>query len=57
MGKRKQYTLMIIPGSNSRVRKFVISEKILKVGVVLAGVLSVAQQESPAEDPAHDELP
>jgi murein DD-endopeptidase MepM/ murein hydrolase activator NlpD len=38
MVKKKQYTLMIIPGSNSRVRKFIISEKILKGGVVLAGV-------------------
>jgi len=38
MVKKKQYTLMIIPGSNSRVRKFIISERILKGGIVLAGV-------------------
>jgi murein DD-endopeptidase MepM/ murein hydrolase activator NlpD len=42
MVKKKQYTLMIVPSSNRRVRKFVISEKILKAGVVLAGVLSMA---------------
>ena len=37
--KKKQYTLMIVPSTNSQVRKFVISEKILKGTVVLAGIL------------------
>ncbi len=39
--KKKQYTLMIVPSSNSRVRKFVVSEKILKGAVVAAGLFSM----------------
>jgi hypothetical protein len=33
---------MIIPSSNSRVRKFVVSEKFLKAGIALAGIMSMA---------------
>jgi len=39
VAKKKQYTLMIVPSTNSQVRKFVVSEKILKGAVVLAGIL------------------
>lgn len=42
MTKKKQYTLMIIPSSNSQVRKFVVSEKIVKGAVVLTGLISMA---------------
>jgi murein DD-endopeptidase MepM/ murein hydrolase activator NlpD len=40
--KKKQYTLMVIPSSNTRVRKFVVSEKFLKAGIVLVGIMSMA---------------
>ena len=42
MAKKKRYTLMIVPSTNSRVHKFVVSEKILKGAVVLAGILCMA---------------
>ena len=40
--KKKQYTLMIIPSTNSQVRKFVVSEKLLKTVVAVTGIFCMA---------------
>ncbi len=40
--KKKHYTLMIIPSAHSRVRKFVVREKVLNVVVSLTGLFLVA---------------